>query len=175
MLGFPSFSPDDTELIFERRDSDTDDLSLARIPLSEGRLATIGPTQTFRLNSESARWFVIEVDDPPTDVDEVGSDGLPVSLALEQNYPNPFNSNTVIRYMLAADGFASLVVYDLVGRRVATVASGHERAGLHTVGWDGLNQQGQPVASGVYLYELTTATSDGAMQRSEARKLVLLR
>ncbi len=90
VLGFPSFSPDDTELIFERRDADTDALSLARIPLSEGRLETTGATETFRLNSESARWFVVEVEDPPTDVDEVESDGLPASLALEQNYPNPF-------------------------------------------------------------------------------------
>ncbi len=175
VLGFPSFSPDDTELIFERRDAGTDALSLARIPLSEGRLETTGATETFRLNSESARWFVVEVEDPPTDVDEVESDGLPASLALQQNYPNPFNSSTVIRYSLLDEGFVSLVVYDLVGRRVATVVSGHQSAGLHTVGWDGVNQQGQPVASGVYLYELATTTSDGARQTSEARKLVLLR
>jgi len=175
VLGFPSFSPDDTELIYERHDAETDALSLARILLSEGRLETTGPTETFRLNSESARWFVVEAADPPTDVDEVESDGLPVRLALHQNYPNPFNSNTAIRYDLADDGFASLVVYDLVGRRVTTVASGHQSAGTHTVGWDGLNQQGQPVASGVYLYELTTMISDGVRQTSEARKLVLLR
>jgi len=175
VLGFPSFSPDDTKLIFERHDAGTDALSLARIPLSEGRLETTGPTETFRLNSESARWFVVEVEDPPTDVDEVESDGLPASLALEQNYPNPFNSNTVIGYNLADDGFVSLVVYDLVGRRVTTVVSGYQSAGTHSVGWDGLNQQGRPVASGVYLYELTTTTSVGARQTSAGRKLVLLR
>ncbi len=81
----------------------------------------------------------------------------------------------MIRYSLVDEGFVSLVVYDLVGRRVATVVSGYQSEGFHTVGWDGVNQQGQPVASGVYLYELATTTSDGARQTSEARKLVLLR
>ena len=175
VLGFPSFSPDDSELIFERHDAETDALSLARIPLAEGRLERTGPTQTFRLNSESARWFVVETEDPPTDVDEVVDDGLPARQALEQNYPNPFNANTVIRYSLAEEKVVSLVVYDLVGRRVVTVASGQHSAGTHTVQWDGLNHQGQPVASGVYLYELTTTAVDGAVKVTEARKLVLLR
>jgi len=175
ILGFPRFSPADDELIFERIDAETDAVSLARIPLAAGRLERSGETQTFRLNAESARWFVIGEDEPPTDVDEIDTESLPTSLSLQQNYPNPFNSNTVIRYDLAAEGDVSLVIYDLVGRRVASVASGRRHAGTHSVSWDGLNQQGDAVASGVYLYELVTTAPDGASQAREARKLVLLR
>ena len=177
VLGFPSFAPDDGELIYERYDADTEALSLARIPLDAGRLERSGPTQTYRLHSESARWFVIdvEVDDPPTDVDEVETDGLPRDAALAQNYPNPFNASTVIRYELPVDAVVAVAIYDLVGRRVATVDAGHRNAGTHTARWDGTDRQGRPAASGVYLYELTTTAAEGSARTGEARKMVLLR
>lgn len=175
VLGFPSFSPDDSELIYEREDAESGALSLARIPLSEGRLETSGPTQSFRLNSESARWFVIQAEDPPTDVDDIQGVPLPGAMALEQNYPNPFNSSTVIPYNLVDSGSASLTVYDLTGRRVTKIASGYKQAGMHTVAWDGLDQEGRYAASGLYLYELTVTADDGTRQTSQARKMVLLR
>ena len=175
VIGFPSFSPDDSELIYEREDADSGALSLARIPLLEGRLETSGPTQSFRLNSESARWFVIQAEDPPTDVDDIQGVSLPGAMALEQNYPNPFNTSTVIPYNLVDSGSASLTVYDLTGRRVTKIASGYKQAGMHTVAWDGLDQEGRYAASGLYLYELTVTADDGTRQTSQARKMVLLR
>ena len=175
VLGFPSFSPDDSELIYEREDVDSGALSLVRIPLSEGRLETSGPTQAFRLNSESARWFVVQAEDPPTDVDDIEEALLPAGTVLEQNYPNPFNSSTVIRYSLVDSGSASLTVYDLTGRRVTTIASGYKPAGVHSAVWDGLDQEGHPVASGLYLYELTVSADEGTRLTSQARKMVLLR
>lgn len=83
--------------------------------------------------------------------------------------PNPFNPRTTISYSLRAPGDAELVIYDLAGRRVKTLVSGHIEAGPHDAQWDGLDEQGRRVASGVYLYRLVTG------QFSETRRMVLLK
>ena len=68
--------------------------------------------------------------------------------------PNPFNPRTTVRFDLVRDGFTELDVYDLNGRRVRTLTSGYLSAGEHQETWDGLNDGGRPVASGVYLFRL---------------------
>jgi hypothetical protein len=76
-------------------------------------------------------------------------------VALRQNNPNPFNPATEIAYTLARDAGVTLVVYDLAGRRVATLVSGDRQgAGPHTATWDGTDQEGRRVASGTYFYRL---------------------
>lgn len=72
------------------------------------------------------------------------------------NYPNPFNPSTTIRYTLLAATRAQLTVYDALGRRVRTLAAGPHEAGSHSVFWDGRDDAGRPVASGVYVYQLRT-------------------
>ena len=74
--------------------------------------------------------------------------------ALHNAHPNPFNPRTQIRYSLPADGRVSLVIYDLAGRQVRTLVDEVQGAGAHAVTWDGLNQRGTRVASGVYFYQL---------------------
>ena len=95
--------------------------------------------------------------------------GLPDTPGLQQNTPNPFNSGTVITWLLLEPGMALLDVYALTGQRVAVLHAGPQRAGLHHLRWDGRDDQGRPLASGVYVYRLVTA--EGAM----TRKLTLLR
>jgi hypothetical protein len=68
--------------------------------------------------------------------------------------PNPFNPRTTIRFSLATDQTVELAVHDLTGRRVRTLVQGHRAAGDHAVLWDGLDDQGRAVASGVYLVQL---------------------
>jgi flagellar hook assembly protein FlgD len=77
---------------------------------------------------------------------------------LRQNQPNPFNPSTRIQFTLAQDDHVQLQVLDLAGRRVRTLLLEPRSAGLHEVVWDGRDALGRRVASGVYLYRITTPT-----------------
>ena len=94
--------------------------------------------------------------------------GLPDGPQLQQNAPNPFNSVTVISYTLHKQGFALLDVFALTGQRVAVLHKGPNKAGVHRVHWDGRDDQGRPLASGVYLYRLMTG------EAVQTRKLTFL-
>ena len=95
--------------------------------------------------------------------------GLPNSSQLQQNAPNPFNSQTVLSYFLHAPGPVRLEVFALTGQRVAVLHQGPQQAGYHRLHWNGRDDAGRPVASGMYLYRLVT---DEAIL---TRKLMLLR
>ncbi|RKZ09945.1 hypothetical protein DRQ50_14765, partial [bacterium] len=84
------------------------------------------------------------------------SDGVPVAGAIDlgQNYPNPFNPSTVIEYSLTREGPVTLTVIDAAGRRVRTLVQGRMAAGEYSVVWDGTDEAGRRVASGVYVYRL---------------------
>ena len=94
---------------------------------------------------------------------------LPERPGLQQNAPNPFNSQTVISWLQLEPGLARLEVFALTGQRVAVLQEGPAQAGLHRLHWSGRDDQGRPLASGVYVYRLVTA---GNVQ---TRKLTLLR
>ena len=95
--------------------------------------------------------------------------GLPDGPQLRQNAPNPFNTGTVIAWFQLQPGPARLEVFALTGQRVAVLHQGAKKAGIHRLRWDGRDEQGRPLASGVYVYRLVTA---GSVQ---TRKLTLLR
>lgn len=82
---------------------------------------------------------------------------LPDGFELSQNYPNPFNPETEIRFAVPpreGDHSVILTVYNLLGQKVRILVHGRRDAGYYTVRWDGLNNEGQPVASGLYYYIL---------------------
>ncbi|MBI4534986.1 MAG: T9SS type A sorting domain-containing protein [Ignavibacteriae bacterium] len=89
-------------------------------------------------------------------VSGVGENGsnVPTQFALEQNYPNPFNPTTEIRFALAKATKVSLVVYDVLGRKVKTLINDDLHAGEYRVEWNGTNESGRSVASGAYFYQL---------------------
>ena len=93
---------------------------------------------------------------------------VPTAFSLAQNYPNPFNSSTVIRFALPRSGPVELALYNLVGQKVVTLVDGMRAAGSYTVHWDGRDDAGNALASGVYLYRLQ------AGGQVETRKLVLV-
>jgi flagellar hook assembly protein FlgD len=82
---------------------------------------------------------------------------LPRTLALHQNYPNPFNPSTVISYDIPPELEESemlLTVYDIRGRKVRTLRSESVKAGQYQVTWDGRDDRGKVLSSGIYLYRL---------------------
>jgi flagellar hook assembly protein FlgD len=91
----------------------------------------------------------------PTSVDN--ETALPTVTALAQNYPNPFNATTNISFSLANAGEVELSVYDLLGRKVSTLVASNLPAGSHVINWNGLDDSGHQVSSGMYLYVLKTA------------------
>ena len=95
--------------------------------------------------------------------------GLPGDTELQQSWPNPFNSETVISWFLLEPGPARVEVFALTGQRVAVLHEGPLRVGYHRLPWDGRDDAGRPLASGVYLYRLVTR--EGVL----TRKLTLLR
>jgi len=92
-----------------------------------------------------------------------------VATALEQNWPNPFNPTTEIAYSLSERGRVTLAVYDVLGRRVRTLVDRREDAGAHKARWNGLDDAGRSVPSGVYFYRMRA----GRFVRT--RKMVLIR
>ena len=83
----------------------------------------------------------------------------PASFQLAQNYPNPFNPNTMISFSLPHGGPVELAVYNMAGQRVVTLVDGILHAGSHEVVWNGRDDDGNAMASGVYLYRLQAAAS----------------
>ncbi|HOP07665.1 MAG TPA: T9SS type A sorting domain-containing protein [candidate division Zixibacteria bacterium] len=96
-------------------------------------------------------------------------DMVPGSYSLRQNYPNPFNPSTTIGFSLPNSGQARIEVYNILGRCVAVPFEGIADAGYNEVTWDGRNNTGAPVASGIYFYRLV---SDNY---TETRKMMLLK
>jgi hypothetical protein len=87
---------------------------------------------------------------------EMGIDDeiIPTVFSLGQNFPNPFNPTTRIAFDLPEQATAKLVVYNLLGQQVNVLTDRHMNAGHHVFDWNGLDAEGQLVASGVYFYEL---------------------
>lgn len=80
---------------------------------------------------------------------------LPEIFSLSQNYPNPFNPNTVISYTIPKTSYVELTVFNILGQEVITLVSDQLNEGTYEVSWDGTNDNGNTVSSGMYLYRLT--------------------
>ena len=150
------------------------DWQVVEIPLSD--LGLRGPIEEPRLGWNVEGTFYLDdirlVAAPPpavTVVEEERTTSLPQVFSLSQNYPNPFNSDTVIRFALPQSGEVELAVFNLAGQQVATLVQGQWEAGSYAVRWDGRDEGGKGLASGVYLYRLR------AGKQVETRKLALVR
>src|SRR5574341_405438 len=82
----------------------------------------------------------------------------PFTYKLQNNYPNPFNAQTEIQYALPEPSEVNLSVYNIMGQKVRTLVEGRQSAGVYKVIWDGRNEKGETVASGVYFYTLRAGT-----------------
>ncbi len=100
---------------------------------------------------------------------ELTTINLPQEYAISQNYPNPFNPETTISYQLPEASDVKLVIYNTVGQQIKTVVSGQQAAGFYNIQWDGRDETGQPVVSGIYVYRIK------AGKFVATRKMTLLR
>jgi len=121
------------------------------------------------LNNATYEWFVLAKDtrggitssdtfkvifDIQVSIDEVA--GIPKTFALNQNYPNPFNPTTFIKYDLPKEAIVKIVIYDLMGRKVRTLLNEKQNAGYKSITWNGRDNNGQMVSSGMYIYQMIT-------------------
>jgi len=94
---------------------------------------------------------------------------VPEKFSLEQNYPNPFNPETEIRFQLAEASQVVVRIYNTLGQRIRILTDREYRAGLHSIRWDGRDNNGNAISSGIYLYKLQAGSF------SQIRKMTLLR
>ncbi|MHB9029904.1 MAG: two-component regulator propeller domain-containing protein [Candidatus Latescibacterota bacterium] len=98
-----------------------------------------------------------------------GKEEQPQALSILGNHPNPFNPNTTIEFTLSAPGKVSLTVYDITGRKVRELVTGHMSAGKHRAVWDGKDAAGASAASGIYFSRLESGG------KTVAAKMLLVR
>lgn len=113
---------------------------------------------------------------PLVGVEEPLGNGLPLTFDLKPNYPNPFNPSTTLRYQLAAAGQVDLEIFNSLGQRVRRLVGEHAKAGFYEAQWDGRDDNGKGVASGVYIYRLRVSQiADHRGDFLRAGKMLLLK
>lgn len=130
-----------------------------------------GHELTFIYNQEVEGKLQVQSVQPEFEANVSFKDGgelLPTEYALSQNFPNPFNPSTSFALSLPEASDYSLRIFNITGQMVKTY-SGHLEAGVHNIVWDGRNEQGSSVASGVYFYKAEA----GAF--NETRKMMMLK
>ena len=128
------------------------------IVATRGDSGAPGGTSVFFTHSDLVVSIPITHDDTPND------------FALYKPYPNPFNPSTEIKFSLPEAGTVSLVIYDVLGRQVAELATGYREAGYHSVTWNALNH-----ASGIYFAHFNVTDSQGNGKYTKVNKLVLMK
>lgn len=108
---------------------------------------------------------------PPTAIREENKrNNIPHDFTLYQNYPNPFNPETTIEFSLPLSTYITLRIYNILGQEVKTVISEQLPAGMHEVKWDGTDNFGNKVSSGIYIYRMETGNG-----YVKTRKMVFLK
>ena len=98
---------------------------------------------------------------------------LPGKIELLQNYPNPFNATTTISYQLPVNSYVSLIIYDGTGKKIRTLLKEFQAANAYTINWNGKDDWGRVVSSGVYYYQLKVRNSNNSFV--QIKKMILLK
>lgn len=116
------------------------------------------------------------------DVERIENE-IPTSFALEQNYPNPFNPSTIIKYSIPSiltEGrnlFVSLTIYDVLGREIKTLINQEQSSGVYEVNWNGDDQLGNKVSTGIYFYKIDAGDPSSGSGQSfiQTKKMMLIK
>jgi hypothetical protein len=100
--------------------------------------------------------------------------GLPTSFGLQQNYPNPFNPTTNLKFSVPEKSDVEIAVFDMLGRKISTLVSENLAANVYSVEWNGRNDNGTALASGVYNIRMV-ANSELGKTFTDVRKVVLMK
>ena len=114
-------------------------------------------------------WIIRAGVQTPTGIVELGTQSRPTDWKLGQNAPNPFNPSTQIGFSLPRAGHTSLMIHNIMGQLVRELHTGNLEAGEYSISWDGQDQSGRGLSSGVYFYTLRTESF------TETRKMLLLK
>lgn len=166
-LGFPRYSPNGSGIVIQWINS-SEQKTLWQIPMNATNLMqATGSSTLYVVEAQLPLWLASEI---VSDVQHQ-DDGSPIpdAFAVNQNFPNPFNAGTVIAYATASWGTSRLEIFNILGQRLIAFEQRDVAPGKHSFHWDGTDDSGSPLASGVYVYRVTSGTS------SHSRKMVLVR
>jgi mannose/cellobiose epimerase-like protein (N-acyl-D-glucosamine 2-epimerase family) len=116
--------------------------------------------------------FTVTYEAMPVSIADRGNPENPGTFILGQNYPNPFNPSTTIPFTLARSAVVSLKIYNALGQEVRTLLTGRKDAGQYTLQWDGRDNFGRSVASGIYFCQLSASSGEN---RTLTRKMILMK
>lgn len=168
-----------TNGLFTIKDKETGTVWNLKGEAISGPLAT-NETKLEQIPAYNAMWFawaafwdnpeIADIEAIVTSVeDKAYPESIPNEFVLLQNYPNPFNPTTNIIYELSENSIVTLKIYDVLGQEIRTLINGeNQSSGRKSVSWNGKNNLGENVASGVYIYQIQA----GAF--SQSRKMILL-
>jgi flagellar hook assembly protein FlgD len=117
----------------------------------------------------SREWDSLSVQITLSDINNRSAAVLPQSMELYDNHPNPFNNETLIRFSLPDQAYIALQIFNLNGQLVRDLVNNNLPGGVHSVRWNGKDNSGHVVASGVYLYQLQSS------DRKIAKRLMLIK
>ena len=125
-----------------------------------------GKTDIYNVYIQKAKFEPVDADD--NQIQTIGN-------VLKQNYPNPFNPTTNIDFSLKEDSFVSLNIYNVRGQKVKTLVTDEMQAGNHSVVWNGKNDSGKSVSSGIYFSNFVTNNQNGSGDYTSVKKMILLK
>ena len=103
------------------------------------------------------------------DIEDENKTNIPNNFKLAQNYPNPFNPLTTIHYSLPEESTVTIIIYDMLGRKITELISKEQHSGSHSIQWNGTDAQGNLVSAGIYFYQLKSG------QHIVTKKMLLLK
>ena len=170
---------DDDPLTFDASSSDTNNVTIVVVPSGDNTadlnlsfaggwvgmaFVTASVCDAYHCDSET---FTVWVSEPPLGVDDIIV--FPEVFALRQNYPNPFNPVTTIAYDIPEIANVRIDMYNILGQKVRTLVNGTHQPGMYHVRWNGTNDFGNPVSSGMYFYRISSE------EFISVKKLVLMK
>jgi len=127
-------------------------------PLTDGAVAYINLSLKDKDAVVSIQGSTIMNDQVAGALNAVQIREIPSEFSLSQNYPNPFNPTTSIKYAISENARVTLTIYNILGQAVRTLVNAEQEAGFYTTKWDGTNDFGGKVSSGIYIYRITAGS-----------------